>query len=280
MYKCKYCNEEFDNKYKLTGHAVHCKLNPDKTKLFICEFCSCEVIGKHSYTQHKNHCELNPDKKEYKYTVHIQNNNPSNCKYCGKECKNHNSLINHERMCKLNPESSFREKFTYKNHISWNKGLTKETDSRVKQQSESQLEYYKTHEGTMMGKHHSPEVLAKFNRYHSSKRGIYQDILFMSTWELAYYLYMKDQGHNIIRCEDWYEYEIEGIVHRYNPDFIVDGTQIIEIKGYKTDIDDIKWKCIPNLIIINKNKIKPYVKYVKDKYQVEKLEDLYDRRIN
>ena len=35
MYKCKYCNEEFDNKYKLTGHAVHCKLNPDKTKLFI-----------------------------------------------------------------------------------------------------------------------------------------------------------------------------------------------------------------------------------------------------
>ena len=55
------------------------------------------------------------------------------CKFCGKACKNANSLRNHERLCKLNPnrqESSWT-KFN-KEHEPWNKGLTKDTDERVK----------------------------------------------------------------------------------------------------------------------------------------------------
>ena len=55
------------------------------------------------------------------------------CKFCGKACKNANSLRNHEHLCKLNPnrqESSWT-KFN-KEHEPWNKGLTKETDERVK----------------------------------------------------------------------------------------------------------------------------------------------------
>lgn len=55
------------------------------------------------------------------------------CKFCGKACKNANSLRNHERLCKLNPnhqESSWT-KFN-KEHEPWNKGLSKETDERVK----------------------------------------------------------------------------------------------------------------------------------------------------
>ena len=60
-------------------------------------------------------------------------------KYCGKECKNTNSLKNHERLCKSNPdrqESSFVKYNKTKGDV-WNKGLTKETDSRVKQQAET-----------------------------------------------------------------------------------------------------------------------------------------------
>lgn len=55
------------------------------------------------------------------------------CKFCGKVCKNANSLRNHERLCKENPkrqESSWT-KFN-KEHEPWNKGLTKETDERIK----------------------------------------------------------------------------------------------------------------------------------------------------
>ena len=29
IYKCKYCNKEFDNPYKLGGHVNRCKLNPN-----------------------------------------------------------------------------------------------------------------------------------------------------------------------------------------------------------------------------------------------------------
>ena len=55
------------------------------------------------------------------------------CKFCGKVCKNANSLRNHERLCKENPdrqESSWI-KFNHERGA-WNKGLTKETDERVK----------------------------------------------------------------------------------------------------------------------------------------------------
>lgn len=61
------------------------------------------------------------------------------CNYCGKECKNLNSLKQHERLCKLNPnrvESPF-VKFNKERDHTWNKGLTKETDDRVKKQGQT-----------------------------------------------------------------------------------------------------------------------------------------------
>ena len=61
------------------------------------------------------------------------------CKFCGKPCKNLNSLRAHERLCKKNPnrqESSF-VKYNAERETVWNKGLTKETDARVKQMAET-----------------------------------------------------------------------------------------------------------------------------------------------
>ena len=60
------------------------------------------------------------------------------CKFCGRLCKNPNSLRNHERLCKENPEhqESSWVKFNHKRGA-WNKGLIKETDSRVAKYSKS-----------------------------------------------------------------------------------------------------------------------------------------------
>lgn len=61
------------------------------------------------------------------------------CKFCGKPCKNLKSLRAHERLCKENPnrqESSF-VKYNAERETVWNKGLTKETDARVKQMAET-----------------------------------------------------------------------------------------------------------------------------------------------
>ncbi|MBR0342333.1 MAG: hypothetical protein IJH64_08835, partial [Oscillospiraceae bacterium] len=57
------------------------------------------------------------------------------CKFCGKVCKNQNSLRNHERLCPSNPERNYVSHTLGK--TAWNKGLTKETDPRVKKNSES-----------------------------------------------------------------------------------------------------------------------------------------------
>ena len=68
-----------------------------------------------------------------------------------------------------------------KGKVSWNKGLTKETDARVAKCSkprhfsrehnehnrQSLLNYYKTHHGTMLGKHLSDEARKKLSVAHS-----------------------------------------------------------------------------------------------------------------
>lgn len=61
------------------------------------------------------------------------------CKFCGKVCKNANSLRNHERLCKMNPEhkDSPFVKLNKEREHAWNKGLTKETDDRVKKYAET-----------------------------------------------------------------------------------------------------------------------------------------------
>lgn len=65
------------------------------------------------------------------------------CKFCGKICKNANSLRNHERLCKLNPErqESSWVKFNHERGA-WNKGLTKETDERLRLQGLVLSEHY------------------------------------------------------------------------------------------------------------------------------------------
>ena len=70
--------------------------------------------------------------------------NTNLCKFCSKECKSPNSLRNHERLCKSNPnkqESNLKNRI---NTIPWNKGLTKETDDRVKKNAEGVKESMKT----------------------------------------------------------------------------------------------------------------------------------------
>lgn len=47
--------------------------------------------------------------------------------------------------------------------MSWNKGLTKETNESVAKHAESLKEYYKTHKGSWTGKKHSEETKAKIS---------------------------------------------------------------------------------------------------------------------
>ena len=71
------------------------------------------------------------------------------------------------------------------------------------------------------------------------KRYMYKGEKFDSSWELYYYVYMIEHGHNIVRnTQLFYQYEYMGNPYRYFPDFIVDG-KVVEIKGdYLVDADN------------------------------------------
>lgn len=205
------------------------------------------------------------------------------CQYCDKQCKNSNSLRNHERFCKLNPN---KEECHLKNQ-NWAKGLTKNSDIRIKNNSIAKIEHFKTCSGTFKGRHHSDETKRKIsqkqlavdhdahNRNSHGKRGYLDDMFFMSTWELAYYIYMRDHGHVVSRCDLKFDYEYEGKKHRYTPDFILDRDTIIEVKGRETPLDRYKYSLVDNLKVIYMKDILPMISWVKSTYDIDDLSYLY-----
>ena len=85
------------------------------------------------------------------------------CKFCNKECLNSNSHRNHERLCPKNPD---RKYISYtKGKPSWNKGLSKETEERLKLRGERLHKRYENGELTapQTGKSLSEETKKKIS---------------------------------------------------------------------------------------------------------------------
>ena len=98
------------------------------------------------------------------------------------------------------------------------------------------------------------------------KHGYYKGIYCDSTYELAYLIYCLDHNIDIKRCDESFEYELNGTKHMYHPDFIVDGT-IIEIKNYYREVNDIKLNAVnkPSKILYF-NDLIPCFEYVSKTY--------------
>ena len=91
-------------------------------KTTICPVCGKEISNcnyKRHLISHKN----NPKYHNKLQTRQSIDHDDLYCKYCGKLCKNKNSLAQHECRCDKNPNKIATK--------AWNKGATKETDSRV-----------------------------------------------------------------------------------------------------------------------------------------------------
>lgn len=108
---------------------------------------------------------------------------------------------------------------------------------------------------------------------------IYNDITFDSSWELAVWIYHKDKCIPIERQPIQLQYEMNGTMHTYLPDFKING-QLIEVKGNHlfdengNPIFDHKhsWKekyqCMidNNVMIWKYEEIKPFLDYVSQTY--------------
>ena len=274
---CQYCQREFDKNFAHTFHEKHCNKNPNKIKLPIknttCPICNKEIRVNNIQSHLRRH-EANPGKDLSDTSVYKVDHDGLECKFCNKLCKNLNSLTQHEIRCNKNPNrielSNGFDAWNHNGHTAWNKGLTKETDSRIQQQIISRKKYLETH----------PEQKFGGFRNNTAKRckyGTYDGVYFDSSWELAVYLYYKDIGSTIVRNTSYFEYTFNDKTCRFYPDFIIDG-KYCEVKGVYREEDYEKIKQFPQeLIVINSDNIRPYVKYAENKYGVNFTEILYDK---
>lgn len=118
-------------------------------------------------------------------------------------------------------------------------------------------------------------------RYHKNGFGIkgwFENNFFDSSWEFVYYLYIRDFGIKINKNKKLFQYEYDGKTRNYLPDFIIENDIYVEIKGYESEIDKIKYNCIPNLIVIKKIDIEPIIEYIINRYDKNYV-DMYSNKL-
>lgn len=113
------------------------------------------------------------------------------------------------------------------------------------------------------------------------KHGYYKSIKCDSTYELVFLIYCLDHNIPIKRCDKVFNYTIDNLNKKYFPDFEINDT-IIEIKGYHTDVVDVKTNSVRdaghNIKVLYKSDMQSCFEYVFNKYNVNEynITTLYD----
>ena len=184
-------------------------IEPDN--MFICKFCGKICQNPNSLRNHERTCRSNPEWNPHAFK----------CQYCGREFPRKNYLTQHEPHCSHNPE--------YTPYPSWIRGLTKETDSRVKRQSESRKQIYETIGGTFKGRQHTSETKNKMrqialeneNESHFGRREwfTYKDKKFISSYEVKVAQELDEHGILWEQPQRLPYIDANGKTHHYIPDF-------------------------------------------------------------
>ena len=255
-YTCTFCNSSFETRYQLMGHRKYCKEDDPKPK---------------------------KEKKIHSKTL--------NCKFCDKQFDSPGQLGGHTTGCSLNPNKNTYNDHRKANHVSWNRGLTMDTDERVKKGAIKLKEGYDTGKiiPSWLGKNHSVETITKLKAYGGyrkgcgrGKNGWYKGYWCDSSWELAWVIYHLDNNIKFERCMHSFNYIYNNTKYKYHPDFIIENT-LYEIKAFETERHKIKYTSISNDFVLNimyKNDIEPLIKWVKQKYNVKDITLLYDWQVS
>ena len=258
MFKCQYCNKEFETKQKLGGHSIHCKKNPnyneEKEKKQL-------ELARESKIQDGNYIQRNKGKKK-------------KCQYCGEEHFIY-GLKNHEKHCHLNPNrissKSLGNNFLVNGHA-WNKGLTKEKDERILKYGNTYKEKYKegkihvwsegetkyTNEKILNLSNKSKNTInekAKNGDWHFSVCRLhiteYKGIKLHSSFEVAFAKWLDKHNIKWSRPCTGFSYIYNNEEHMYFPDFYLNDFDLyIETKGYSNENDIAKWIQFPHKLDI------------------------------
>lgn len=153
------------------------------------------------------------------------------CPHCGKEYSkmgigNHIWRNHTEKGKEFDPNKGFQDG----SRTAWNKGLTAETDERVKRRLETfkkKIEsgelVIKGHPHTEESKKHLSECAKKRNLggWYSSKRFVYNGVTLQSSYEVEFAKNLDENNIKWIRPKPFY-YILDGSEHRYYPDFYIE----------------------------------------------------------
>jgi hypothetical protein len=201
---------------------------------------------------------MNKSKKEVSTINHI-------CHKCGGFIKS--SINKHINYC--DGRGTRRQKQLLNNKKSvWNKGLTKNTNSILKKISEDFIEKYKDSKKIHKHTNETKRILSeKMNERYStgweSTAGRCQKIKYNSEiagevlldgyWELEVTKYLDSINVIWERNKKRFSYfnTIKNKNSSYCPDFFIkDWNAYLEIKGYETELDKIKWEQFPEVLLV------------------------------
>lgn len=147
-----------------------------------------------------------------------------------------------------------------KNRVAWNKGLTKETDLRVKKNGENVSKTLRdqvskgTFKPTIISEEQKREFSLRMSKYNPGgkcKWYMVNGICVQGTWERDFANILNENNIRWERCNFTFKYHMDNKLRRYTPDFYLpDYDLIIEIKGYWWGSDKEKTK---NVIKENKS---------------------------
>lgn len=314
------CGKEFKSQKSLSAHMASCKdhyLHRDgnldnyyeresnlltvlksgyKISTLKCPYCD-KDISKNNLSKHiVTHINGSFNKKQKEYVC-----------ICGKIFTNSQSFNGHKGRCKIHMQNKYGESYIFPDNFKnargcgWSKGLTKDTDERVKHISESVKKAVKNckEEGKKwsLGKAKTEEAENERRRKISEtmkknpkaggirkgsgrgKKGWYKGYFCDSTYELVYVIYNLDHNISFKRADISYTYTYNNQEHLYYPDFeLKDGT-LVEIKGYMTGQTYAKINAVKDrkLIVLQEKDLEYAFNYVKENYEYDELKDLYDK---
>lgn len=201
------------------------------------------------------------------------------CPFCSKLILNKGSQKSHNLRCKLNPNRiQFRQskRTCYSKDPTktvWNKGLktSQETKDKISKALKNK-NWITTPEKEVIRRKKLSDIAKnrKLGGYKQGsgrgKKGWYKSFWCDSQWELSFIIYCLDHKIDIKRNSLRFEYIYEDKKHYYIPDFIINNT-LIEIKGFHTELVDVKAKAVDKpLIILYKKDLEPVFEYIYKTY--------------
>ena len=192
---------------------------------------------------------------------------------------NPNSLRNHERLCKENPDRQIiKSNFIEYNRkmkelglpgnnqytrakkegrtITISDDVRKRMSDAGKGRKLTEDQKFKISDSMKRVVREKPESYSASNVNGRVKKVLYKGVLLDSKWELEFAEWCDKESISWEKNTLGFEYEWNGN-RIYYPDFYLkDLKRFVEVKGYERERDLIKWKSIPDLIIIKIEEIK------------------------